>query len=195
MGKMKVFSKTVLLKKEAAKEAYGYIKNVLNEEDEQDLMRAAVLKDLFDCGRCVMNVAQVYLKGIILPKEERLFGNDEELDEDELLKAEERIFFPEKRRKPAISVRIREIRQADISEVKKAGKARIIDVRSEEEFSRGHAEGAENIPLERLIINPHLIGNDIYEPVVFVCSKGLKSYKAALTAEGAGYRDIAYAKM
>ena len=195
MGKMRIFSSASLSKKEAAKEAYDHIKNVLHEEDEKDLMRAAVLNDLFDCGHCVMNIAQVYLKGIILPKEERLFGTDEELGEEELLKAEERILFPEKRQKPPVSGCSGNIRQADLSEIKKAGRCRIIDVRSEEEFSDGHTEGAENIPLDKLLINPHLLGNDIFEPFVFVCQKGLKSYKAALTAEEAGYRDIAYAKM
>ncbi len=100
MEESKVFSKKEMRKKEAAKEAYYYVKDVLCEDNVGNYMDAAVLKDLFDCKVCVMSVSQVYLKGIIFPKSEIEFGVDEMIDEDELRRIEERVLDVSKRKPP-----------------------------------------------------------------------------------------------
>ncbi|MBE5859470.1 MAG: rhodanese-like domain-containing protein [Butyrivibrio sp.] len=190
MDKLRIFSKTEMTKKEASKEAYEYVKNSLMEEDEQNYIRASVLKDLFDCGACVMNVAQVFLKGIILPKTDREFGMNEELTVADLLEIEDRIFHREKRIVPENAKGNCEAACRIAADEYKGNL--IVDVRDEESFLQGHLQGAINIPLEKIRINPHIIGNDKYEPVLFVCARGIKSSIAAEYAIRAGYMNVFY---
>ncbi len=48
-----------------AKMIHLYIKNVKGINDLNDISKAAVLKDLYDCRVCVDHIAQVYLRGIM----------------------------------------------------------------------------------------------------------------------------------
>ncbi len=53
----------------------------------------------------------------------------------------------------------------------------------------------EHIPLDIIKINPHILGNDKYEPLLFVCNKGIKSCIAAGYAKNAGYKNIFYSSL
>ena len=48
-----------------AKMIHLYIKNVKGINDLNDISKAAVLKDLYDCRICVDHIAQVYLRGLV----------------------------------------------------------------------------------------------------------------------------------
>ena len=48
-----------------AKAIHQYIKNVKGVNDLNDISKAAVLKDLYDCRVCVDHIAQVYLRGLM----------------------------------------------------------------------------------------------------------------------------------
>lgn len=89
-------SNHVLKRKDAAKIIHGFMKFILgipDITDEAELKKASVLKDLLDCPRCVNDIRQVYLRGIMEPKyilkrgdsEEMvvIFGNEDEFSENE----------------------------------------------------------------------------------------------------------------
>ncbi len=191
------FSNLRLSRRQAASEAYHYVKNVLAEPDEEEYLQAAVLEDLFDCKVCVMSVAQVFLKGIVLPREERIFGMEDILEEIDLEQIRDRILHKEKRIPPR-RLGGAAAKNVGTVDIEKEYGARIIDVRDEENFCRDYipeveqSTKVENLPLEEIIINPHILGDDKYAPILFVCAKGIKSSKAAFVAVKAGYRQVFY---
>lgn len=67
--------------------------------------------------------------------------------------------------------------------------ARLVDVRTPQEFATGHIPGAVNIPLQELERRmPELDGKD--RPIVVYCRSGNRSSNAARMLEKAGYTDI-----
>ena len=52
-------------RKSVARILHNYIRIVLKEKDEEDISKAYILKDLFDCRVCADHIAQIYLKGIM----------------------------------------------------------------------------------------------------------------------------------
>lgn len=74
-----------------------------------------------------------------------------------------------------------------VSERIKAG-AKIVDVRSPEEFQGGAYPGAVNIPLQLLGARMHEIPKD--RPVVLYCASGARSGMAARVLKQAGYVDV-----
>jgi len=76
-----------------------------------------------------------------------------------------------------------------------------VDVRSESEFAAGHAPGAVNIPLQR-VVGDRLVDNPDFmeivlrrfrttDPLVLGCRTGGRSHVAALRLEHAGFHRIA----
>lgn len=64
--------------------------------------------------------------------------------------------------------------------------ARIIDVRTAQEYRSGHVPGAENVPLDRI---------DAFEapcdtPLFVYCQSGARSSQAARVLEGRGFVDV-----
>jgi phage shock protein E len=66
--------------------------------------------------------------------------------------------------------------------------AKIVDVRSPEEFQDGAYPGAVNIPLQQLSQRMGEIPKD--KPVVLYCLSGARSASAARTLKKAGYTDV-----
>ena len=52
---------------DAAIMIHKYMLEVAGIQDLEDISGAAVLKDLYDCRKCVNHIAQVYLRGIMKP--------------------------------------------------------------------------------------------------------------------------------
>ena len=182
-------------KKEAAGRVYEYLRGT-GEKDIEDISPAAVLKDIYDCRTCVMSIAQVYLKGIIFPSGEREFGINEILHSDDIREIEERVIDQNKRIFPDFGDAVPDMENAFIEEevIPAIDRPLIIDVREAWEYDNGHAEGAINIPLHRLYLNPHSVGDDIFRPVVFICDMGVKSRLAAEVVSRAGYRRVYYSR-
>lgn len=65
--------------------------------------------------------------------------------------------------------------------------ALLLDVRSHEEFLRGHIEGAVNIPVQDLPARMSELGTPEREIVVY-CRSGARSASAARFLKQAGYR-------
>ena len=65
----------------------------------------------------------------------------------------------------------------------------IIDIRSIEKFNSNHIDGAKNIPINKLILNPdkYLLKQDIY---YIYCQKGIQSRKICLILQTKGYNVI-----
>ena len=184
-----------ITKKQAAKIAHEYVTGVLEENDIEDILGAAILKDLYDCNTCAYHVAQMFLKGIIPPDSDREFGMDRVLSEEELEEIEDRVFNVRLRRIPKTieDVRLAVDLPRKLSKEETKGfltDGRIIDVRGSEQFEVQHIEGAENIPLSKIMINPFIIGGDKYQKILFVCKTGMKSTMAAEYARIAGYKKV-----
>jgi rhodanese-related sulfurtransferase len=65
----------------------------------------------------------------------------------------------------------------------------VIDVRDPSEWATGHIDGARLIPLEVLRADPDAVLART-APIVFICSKGIRSMTAAKLADRFGYECI-----
>jgi len=68
--------------------------------------------------------------------------------------------------------------------------ALLIDVRTPQEFTQGHIDGAINIPWEETSALVSAIGSDKQRSVVVYCRSGNRSGKAKVVLEKQGYTDI-----
>lgn len=68
--------------------------------------------------------------------------------------------------------------------------ALLIDVRSEEEFSQGHLEGAIHIEWDQTDALMQAIGMDTRRQVVFYCRTGNRAGKSIRVLETKGYTNI-----
>ena len=66
----------------------------------------------------------------------------------------------------------------------------LIDVRSPVKYREGHIAGAVNIPLESKTFDLRLSAFDREDEIVFYCGTGLKTVKAAETAQDQGFEKI-----
>ena len=67
--------------------------------------------------------------------------------------------------------------------------ARLVDVRSPEEFSRGHIPGSINLPTQALR-NAQEILDDLDAPIYVYCQSGARSSRAAKMLELMGYSHV-----
>jgi len=80
------------------------------------------------------------------------------------------------------------IRQkADLKQIIKDG-AQIIDVRTTQEYHRGHIAGALNIPLQSLSKNLSKIRKD--KPVITCCASGMRSASAKTFLQSHGFAEV-----
>jgi phage shock protein E len=68
--------------------------------------------------------------------------------------------------------------------------ALVVDVRSEEEFARGHLDGAVNIEWNRIDALIKAIGSDKQRQVVFYCRSGNRAGKSIGQLRSYGYTNI-----
>ena len=64
----------------------------------------------------------------------------------------------------------------------------LVDVRENEEYRRGHLEGAVNLPYEELFRAPELLSKD--KIILVYCAHGSNSMLAARELSGIGYRTV-----
>lgn len=67
--------------------------------------------------------------------------------------------------------------------------ARIIDVRTPEEYNEGHYPGAENIPIDEIIRNG-FDSDDKSEQIVLYCKSGGRSGTALLVLQQLGFINV-----
>ena len=68
--------------------------------------------------------------------------------------------------------------------------ARVVDVRTVEEFNSGHYEGAVNIPLHTVEERISEFGEDKTKPIIVYCRSGNRSSQAKTILESKGYTNI-----
>ena len=85
-----------LERRTAAYMVYVYLNEVLKEADEISIEPAFVLKDIYECSACIRYIAQVYIKGIMLAKDQ-VFGVRKLVDRPEAESIAERVFDRSKR--------------------------------------------------------------------------------------------------
>lgn len=66
-------AKRFIERRNVARVGHEFACIVLNERDETDWKAVQSLRDLYDCRVCAKHIAQVCLKGIMEPKEEKRF--------------------------------------------------------------------------------------------------------------------------
>ena len=177
-------------RRDAARILHAVLRQVLGEEDEIDWSAAERLRDLYACRSCVQHIAQIYAKGILPEGKPYLFDTEAFLTLEEANQAAERVADREKRLPvaPGRGTR-RDITLEEASALLEKGGARLIDVRSQMDYAKGHRPGAENIPLEMLMRHPHFTA-DREAPVILYCSRGFRSKLAADLLLEAGFRQV-----
>ena len=70
-----------------------------------------------------------------------------------------------------------------------ASGARLVDVRTPSEFQRGHIDGAENVPLDRLGDRAEALVKDARAIVVY-CASGMRSASAKRALKAAGAKEV-----
>ena len=75
----------------------------------------------------------------------------------------------------------------DLKAIAKGG-AQIIDVRTVEEYKRGHIPGSVNIPLQ--ILQEHIAKIKKDRPVITCCASGMRSASAKSILKSKGFTDV-----
>src|SRR5262245_43257581 len=86
--------------------------------------------------------------------------------------------------------RIRQVTAAEARALARAG-ALVIDIRDEEEFGRGHIEGAIQIDAGSLARRIAEVAPDEATPIVCYCSRGYRAALAVDALQRLGYRNVA----
>lgn len=73
----------------------------------------------------------------------------------------------------------------DVKNLPRDGSVILLDVRTEREYSRGHIEGSDNIPVDEL--RDRMSEIEKGKPVYVICQSGLRSYIAVRILSGNGY--------
>ena len=73
---------------------------------------------------------------------------------------------------------------ADVDRLPRDGSVTLLDTRTAQEYSRGHIDGFQNIPVDEL--RDRLDEIEQWKPVYLICQSGLRSYIASRILEGHG---------
>lgn len=84
---------------------------------------------------------------------------------------------------------VREVTVEELAAAQERG-VQVLDVRSPQEYARGHVPGAVNVPLEELLAAPAAAGTD---GVHVLCRSGRRSAEAARALEEAGVAAVSVA--
>ncbi|TFW22159.1 rhodanese-like domain-containing protein [Massilia arenosa] len=78
----------------------------------------------------------------------------------------------------------------EVTQLINRGKTLILDVRTAEEFAKGHLREAKNIPLAELGSRIGELDKSKGKTVVLVCQSGARAGKAANQLKAAGFTDV-----
>jgi rhodanese-related sulfurtransferase len=163
------------------------------EEDEKEWLAAEKLSDLYSCRTCVMHIAQVYVKGIMLPGDNNIFDVKGSLTTAEAAAIVVRMLYRDQR-KPHTEERAFKSKNLHPEEawelMLKHSRTMLVDVRTKEEYTIGHIEGSICKPLKDISNNPFELCESKNTPIILYCEKGYKSSLAAQALIDAGYSKI-----
>jgi rhodanese-related sulfurtransferase len=163
------------------------------EIDEEKWSASEKLIDLYSCHTCVMHIAQVYVKGIMLGRENNVFDVKGNITLSEaaaivvrMLVRGKRIPQSEDKAYKSIMIHPDEAREMMLTNRRSI----LIDVRTNDEYKQGHIDGSICIPLHDISNNPFSICARKDTPIILYCQKGYKSSLAAQVLIDAGFSKI-----
>lgn len=163
------------------------------ERDEDKWSAAENLNDLYICRTCVIHIAQMYVKGIMLGRDNNVFDALGSITWTEaasvivrMLDKEQRIPQTEGRVFKSKSLSPDEAWELMLND----SRSMLIDVRTNEEYSIGHIHGSICISLNDISNNPFSVCQNKDTPIILYCQKGYKSSAAAQALIDVGYSRI-----
>lgn len=178
--------KRAVERRAAARIVHEFLRREWGEQDEADWGNARKLKDLYDCRVCANHVAQVYAKGIMQGKKSDVFGMREGITEAEANEIAERMLRIRRNAPGHIS------RSEALEMLRSEGKILLADVRTRQEYERGHLQGAVHIPFTALLESSGTQEKNVTEPILLYCDQGYRSEIAANCLAEAGYERVYY---
>ncbi|HHX61461.1 MAG TPA: rhodanese-like domain-containing protein [Epulopiscium sp.] len=180
-------------RRSAARIVHEALLTEFSEIDEDKWSGADKLIDLHSCHTCVMHIAQVYVKGIMLARENNIFDIKGNITLSEaagivvrMLAREQRIPQTEDRKIQSKLIHYNEAWEMMLND----SSAMLIDVRTHEEYKQGHINGSICIPLRDILNNPFSVCLRKNTPIILYCQKGYKSSLGAQVLIDAGYTKI-----
>lgn len=180
-------------RRSAARIVHDVLLTEFSEKDEDEWSAAENLRDLYICHTCVMHIAQVYVKGIMLGRDNNMFDTHGSITSAEAAEIIVRMLDKEQRT-PQTQGRVFKSKTLSPDEASEMmlhdSKAMLIDVRANEEYTIGHICGSICIPLKDISNNPFSVCERKDTPIILYCQKGYKSSLAAQALIDAGYSRI-----
>ncbi|MCA0753421.1 rhodanese-like domain-containing protein [Paenibacillus sp. N4] len=180
-------------RRSAARIVHEALLTEFGERDEYEWSAAEHLRDLYSCHTCVMHIAQVYVKGIMLGRDPNLFDVVGGLTHAEAAAVVVRMLDREQRI-PQKEGRVFQSKCLTPDEawalMVNDPAAMLIDVRTHEDYQTGHIQDSICIPVQDISNNPFSVCARKATPLILYCQKGYKSSLAAQTLIDAGYSRI-----
>lgn len=164
-----------------------------DEKDEDQWSAAENLSDLYICHTCVMHIAQMYVKGIMLERENNMFDVHGRITFTEAVAVVVRM-LNKKYRIPQTDGRNFKSKSLSPNEawdlMLNDNSAMLIDVRTNEEYDIEHIHRSICISLNDISNNPFSVCENRNTPIILYCQMGYKSSAAAQALIDAGYSKI-----
>ncbi|WFR58849.1 rhodanese-like domain-containing protein [Anaerocolumna sp. AGMB13025] len=180
-------------RRSAARIVHEALLTEFREKDEYEWSAAENLKDLYSCHSCVMHIAQVYVKGIMLGRDNNVFDVKGCITREEASAILARMLDPEQRIPQIMENKVQSKKLSPEKAwelLRNESNAKLIDVRTKEEYNLGHIKDSICIPLLDISNNPYSVCERKDTPVILYCQKGYKSSVAAQLLIDAGYSRI-----
>jgi rhodanese-related sulfurtransferase len=180
-------------RRSAARIVHEALLTEFREEDDAEWSAAENLHDLYSCHTCVMHVAQMYVKGIMLGRDNNVFDVNGSVTRSEASEIIVRMLDRKQRIPQTVG---REFKSKDLSPdeawelMLKDSTAMLVDVRTIEAYNIGHIEESICIPLNDISNNPFSVCENRNTPIILYCQMGYKSSAAAQALIDAGYSRI-----
>ncbi len=91
---------------------------------------------------------------------------------------------------PHLQTRGRKVSLLEATQMINQGKTVIVDVRTPDDFAKGHVRGAINIPLQDLATRIGELAKSKTKNIIVVCQAGVQSSKAAAQLNQAGFNEV-----
>ncbi|TYP77464.1 rhodanese-like domain-containing protein [Paenibacillus methanolicus] len=180
-------------RRSAARIVHEALLTEFGEKDEYEWSAAENLRDLYSCRTCVMHIAQMVVKGIMPGRDPNLFDAAGSLTHAEAAAVVVRMLDREQRIPPTEGrgFQSKHLSPDEASELMlKDPAAMLIDVRTNEDYKRGHIKESICIPLHDLSNNPFSVCVRKDTPLILYCRKGYTSSVAAQALIDAGYSSV-----